>query len=189
MRFVIKGVFILTTNTRELNRSEVTINQVEEYLNHLQYHQGEKVEPNVSKDSKQCAIAMSQEFKGFDGLSYASAMYFYEGSDYAVAIPIIFDDIGECFYLLVKDIVERAHQPDLALFIKKLISESLSKSQRVYSPETVDKLNNYIATASSMVNLKDLINGNIVNDTKLTTDLKAELINAIWKEANGGYLF
>lgn len=179
----------MSSNTTELSELEVTINQVEEHLNYLQYYQGEKVEPNVSEDSKQCAIAMRKEFKDFDSLSYTSAMYFYEGSDYALAIPVIFDELGEYFYLLVKDIVKRANQPDFALFIKKLVSESLSKSKTTYQSETIDKLNNYIATASTIVNLKDLINGNIVNDAKLTTDLKAELINAIWKEANGGYFF
>lgn len=169
----------MTSNTRELTRSEVKISQVEEYLNYLQPYQGEKVEPTVSEDSKQCAIAIRKEFQSFEGMRHTVIVYFYERGDYAERVSKSFDNLSEYLYPLVEDMVETRLQGNWALFFQTLISEAFMKSRSAPTESNREEINDYLNRDLSIDGLKKLIDTGNISGESLATDIKAELIYAL----------
>lgn len=179
----------MNVNTIGSNSAEITMSQVEDYLNYLQPYQGNVEEPDVSEMSKKCAIAIREEFMGFEGMLHTANMYFYfyehGSSEYAHRVSVCFDRLSDYFYPLVSDMVETRLQSNWELFLHTLTSEALTKSRSEYSQGSHEKVRSYFDCNPSIEGLKKLIDANPLDEEFLSTDIKAELIYAIQYSMSG----
>lgn len=156
----------------------ITIDEVIDYFAYLKPYQVEKIEPNVSEQSKSFALAIKMYFGNLDGMLNTTTMYFYEGGQYKSDVEMIFKALNGYIYPLITDIVENKLQSNWYLFLHDLTYEAFGKSGG-YSDVYYSKLEASLVRDSSIEKLKIFTNADDLDydlhNESAVTDIKAEL--------------
>lgn len=167
----------------------IKVDDIAAYLAYLSF---DGVEPVVSDEVKEFSDDLMQKFDAVDGLGYKGVNPFnanggfYSNRDHDTEIEFAFDDSREAIYSTLGSIVESQFSGCWLDLIFCLLDNVSNVPLRIkvktrYLGLNYDRLN------LCLKDVRDLIDGNMVDDAQLILDLKSELLSQISRSVNKVY--